>query len=195
MLDEVRIRFESKPDKWNDERGFGFVTPTRGGEPVFVHVSAFPHDGRRPQLGEALTFEVGPAGDGKERAIKVERPGAAPRPLATVAPRDTSMRSHRPARPGSFAGPVIGALLLAGVGGFAFVQFNAAQSGFRPPKENVPPASAPQSANQACRCDGRTHCSQMTSCDEATFFLRNCPGTQMDGDGIPCESQWCASPF
>ena len=42
-------------------------------------------------------------------------------------------------------------------------------------------------------CDGRTHCSQMTSCDEATYFINNCPGTKMDGDGdgIPCESQWC----
>ena len=42
-------------------------------------------------------------------------------------------------------------------------------------------------------CDGRTHCSHMTSCAEATFFLKNCPGTKMDGnhDGIPCEKQWC----
>lgn len=43
------------------------------------------------------------------------------------------------------------------------------------------------------KCDGRTHCSQMTSCDEAIFFLRNCPSVKMDGDndGIPCENQWC----
>ena len=43
------------------------------------------------------------------------------------------------------------------------------------------------------RCDGRTHCSQMTSCEEAKFFLSNCPGTKMDGnnDGVPCERQWC----
>jgi hypothetical protein len=36
-------------------------------------------------------------------------------------------------------------------------------------------------------------CSQMTSCAEATYFIRHCPGTQMDGDGdgVPCESQWC----
>jgi len=42
-------------------------------------------------------------------------------------------------------------------------------------------------------CDGRQHCSQMRSCDEATFFIRNCPDTKMDGDndGVPCESQWC----
>lgn len=43
------------------------------------------------------------------------------------------------------------------------------------------------------KCDGRTHCSHMTSCEEATFFLKNCPGTKMDGnnDGVPCEKQWC----
>lgn len=42
-------------------------------------------------------------------------------------------------------------------------------------------------------CDGRIHCSQMTSCEEATFFSRNCPGTKMDGDydGVPCEQQFC----
>ena len=43
------------------------------------------------------------------------------------------------------------------------------------------------------KCDGRIYCSQMASCAEATYFLRNCPGTKMDGDndGVPCETQWC----
>jgi hypothetical protein len=43
------------------------------------------------------------------------------------------------------------------------------------------------------KCDGRTHCSQMMSCEEATYFLRNCPNVKMDGnnDGVPCEQQWC----
>jgi hypothetical protein len=43
------------------------------------------------------------------------------------------------------------------------------------------------------QCDGRTHCSEMTSCEEAEFFLANCPGVKMDGggDGVPCEKQWC----
>lgn len=38
-------------------------------------------------------------------------------------------------------------------------------------------------------CRGKIHCSQMASCDEAEFYLRNCPGTKMDGDGDgkPCE--------
>jgi len=39
-------------------------------------------------------------------------------------------------------------------------------------------------------CDGRQHCSQMTSRAEAEFFTRNCLNTKMDGDrdGIPCEN-------
>ena len=43
------------------------------------------------------------------------------------------------------------------------------------------------------RCDGRERCPQMHSCEEAKWFLRNCPNTKMDGDndGVPCESQWC----
>jgi hypothetical protein len=42
-------------------------------------------------------------------------------------------------------------------------------------------------------CDGRTYCSQMTSCAEATYFLEHCANVKMDGDhdGVPCESQWC----
>lgn len=43
------------------------------------------------------------------------------------------------------------------------------------------------------RCDGRVYCSQMHSCEEATWFLQHCPGMKMDGDrdGVPCEKQWC----
>jgi endonuclease YncB( thermonuclease family) len=65
------------------------------------------------------------------------------------------------------------------------------------PRPPVAPAAAAAPAVReatARRCDGRRYCSQMTSCDEATWFLRHCPGTEMDGDGdgVPCERQWCA---
>ncbi len=61
-----------------------------------------------------------------------------------------------------------------------------------PPRPAVAPTPAPPVAG-AFRCDGRRFCSQMSSCAEATYFLRHCPNVQMDGDGdgVPCESQWC----
>lgn len=65
------------------------------------------------------------------------------------------------------------------------------------PQQAPAPATLPavESDNSRFRCDGRTYCSQMTSCEEATFFLKNCPGVKVDGegDGVPCEKQWCSS--
>ncbi|SBS66912.1 cold shock domain-containing protein [Vibrio atlanticus] len=43
-------------------------------------------------------------------------------------------------------------------------------------------------------CQGKMYCSEMLSCDEAKFYLANCPNVKIDGDrdGIPCESQFCS---
>jgi hypothetical protein len=59
--------------------------------------------------------------------------------------------------------------------------------------DSAPTTSLVEHQAQKYACDGRTYCSQMTSCEEATFFINNCPDTKMDGnnDGIPCEKQWC----
>ncbi len=52
------MRVEGVLSKWNDERGFGFIAPDRGGSEVFVHISAFPRNGQRPRSGERLSFEI-----------------------------------------------------------------------------------------------------------------------------------------
>jgi uncharacterized membrane protein YsdA (DUF1294 family)/cold shock CspA family protein len=65
------MRFEGTLTSWNDERGFGRIESSQGGEPIFVHVSAWPRGPSRPQLGQAVTFEVevGPKG---KRAKQVQ---------------------------------------------------------------------------------------------------------------------------
>lgn len=188
------MRFDGKLDKWNDDRGFGFIVPSRGGDPVFVHISAFPRDGRRPKIGEELSFEVEPAGDGKRRAANVQRPGSARRATRSR-PEPGANRSGGP----GWLWRLLPVVIVAG----AVAAYTLMSGRSRSPAalhESQPSsaaASAPAPNASTFRCDGRTHCSQMTSCEEARFFLRNCPGTQMDGnhDGIPCERQWCTGPF
>ena len=191
------MRFDGKLDKWNDDRGFGFIAPLHGGDPVFVHVSAFPRDSRRPKIGEALTFEVEPAGNGRKRAINVQRSGhRAPAGEPRGQPSSASRRSGRlPLQ------RIVFALIVVAVGGYGYTKFAAVGTTASRVATDVTAAPANSAASSPTavpyRCDGRTMCSQMTSCAEATFFLKNCPGTTMDGDhdGIPCEQQWCTGPF
>lgn len=71
------MRFEGTLTTWNDERGFGRIESTQGGEPIFVHVSAWPRGLGRPQLGQSVTFEVeiGPKGKRAKdvRVVQVRR--------------------------------------------------------------------------------------------------------------------------
>lgn len=67
------MRFEGTLTSWNDDRGFGFITPTQGGQEVFVHIKAFQHlNGGRPQVGQCLTFELEFSPDGKKRGCRVQ---------------------------------------------------------------------------------------------------------------------------
>jgi len=191
------MRIEGTLTKWNDDRGFGFITPTTGGPEVFVHASAFPKDGQRPQLGERLSFETETGNDGKKQAkhlVCIDRSTVKRTP-----DRPRLQPRQEPKTGGSWLGRVLPLLLIAGL---VFYGYNEYTRRAQPEAHATPQpvtSSAPlrEAATTAFRCDGRTHCSQMTSCAEATFFLRNCPGTKMDGnnDGVPCQEQWCNSPF
>ena len=85
-------------------------------------------------------------------------------------------------------------VLLISAGWYGYKQYQLrSQIPAEDPIEVATPAVPRLAPESRFKCDGRTYCSQMTSCAEATFFLQNCPGTKMDGnnDGIPCERQWC----
>ena len=185
------MRIEGTLAKWNDERGFGFISPTKGGTPdVFVHVSAFPKDGQRPSIGELLTFEIETDKDGKKRATNLLFPNRVIR-FSTRQTKPSGRRENS-----GFLGRIISlavviALAIYGYGKYA--HRIAAQESVVAPQESVAVHSNENTVSSAYKCDGRTYCSQMTSCAEATFFLKSCPDVKMDGnhDGVPCEQQWC----
>lgn len=189
------MRIDGTLAKWNDDRGFGFIAPTLGGQEIFVHISAFPRDGQRPRVGEPLSFEIETDKDDKKRARAVARPM---RKSAVQPPR----REPPPPRHGrSVLGRAIPLVVLVALGTLAYQEYSRRMTphslASNPGSSRDSGLSAGQVSSAAFRCDGRTHCSQMTSCGEATFFLKNCPGVEMDGDGdgVPCEQQWCSSPF
>lgn len=91
---------------------------------------------------------------------------------------------------------LISFLIVAGLGWYGYTQYQGGRhtrqaESVASPVDVSPKAVTPTPA--AYSCDGRKYCSQMTSCAEATYFLKNCPGVKMDGnnDGVPCEQQWC----
>lgn len=197
-------RFNGKLTKWNAERGFGFVVADHGEQELFVHVSAFLRDGRPPAIGEPLTFEMELDKEGRKRAVRVRRPGD-PQPRTsrhqTQAPTQGSPR-RAPERTGtgSFGSVLVALLLVAGAGWFGYTRYMERVEAMSPaPQSLMSPAqtAAPEIPSPAFQCDGRKHCSQMSSCSEAKQFLRNCPGMEMDGDndGIPCEQQLCTGPL
>ena len=176
--------------KWNEDRGFGFISPAQGHAELFVHISAFPRDGRRPEVGELVSFEIEAGAEGKSRAVRVMRPGS---PAATH--RAPWKHKQQPSKQRwGFKLAVV--LVVAAIGGYAYVtkitvndSYVAVSDGDAAPDLRA----APGLPARNFQCDGRTMCSQMSSCEEATYFLRHCPNTKMDGngDGEPCEQQWC----
>jgi hypothetical protein len=89
---------------------------------------------------------------------------------------------------------ILAALAWYGYGKYKAMNDSTARTELSPtgaPSETQLAAATP--ASSQFTCDGRTHCSAMTSCAEATYFVQHCPNTEIDGnnDGVPCEKQWC----
>lgn len=202
-MNTVANRFNGKLTKWNAERGFGFVVADHGDQELFVHVSAFPRDGRPPAIGEPLSFEIELDRQGRKRAVRVRRPGApesrAPRhPPEPV--RHQTRREPRRTESNSFGARFVALVLVAGLGWYGYTRYTErAEASTATPQSVMSPAQTvvPEIKAPAFQCDGRKHCSQMRSCSEAKQFLKNCPGMEMDGDhdGIPCEQQLCTGLF
>lgn len=57
--------------KWNDERGFGFISPSEGGGSVFVHISSFPRGDRRPSVNEEVSYTLAFDAHGRPQAKDV----------------------------------------------------------------------------------------------------------------------------
>ncbi|MFN3238460.1 MAG: DUF1294 domain-containing protein [Pseudomonadales bacterium] len=65
------MRLQGKITKWDDDRGFGFISWHGDGNTVFFHIKAFLERSRRPEVGDIVTYEIARGDKGKDKAVKV----------------------------------------------------------------------------------------------------------------------------
>lgn len=202
--------------RWNDEKGFGFIQPEKNAaQDVFIHISVLKKMARKPIVGDSILYQTEVQNDGKRKAVIASIEGVAviaasatPRTHSHVQSRNENFNfnnkskahSHSP-RKSSF-NTIIPLLIIVAIVIFGFKQyqeFNEASVITNDDIERMPmyetKARTQATATPSFQCEaGKTHCSHMSSCAEATFYIQHCPNTQMDGDddGIPCERQWCS---
>ncbi len=181
---------------WNDDKGFGFIKSSTLQHDTFIHISSLKHMSRKPKVGDIIYFEVATEPNGKTKAVNCRIEGVLAQPHIKA--------SSRPVRISKTSGKNSPLMKLITLGIIFSIGFSVYKTGFLNTKqtpvvtnanlESFMPASS-SSLNKTpptFRCDGRQHCSQMTSYAEALFFIQHCPNTKMDGDkdGEPCERQF-----
>jgi cold shock CspA family protein len=177
--------------KWNDEKGFGFIDPGNGAKQVFLHISALKKHGRRPQIGDTIYYQLTMDKDDRIRAVKAYIEGIDYDLVETRSPQKREYRGNnrnRHSPPKRYWLSIMVMILVGIIGSVRYCSQQTSQKIIPLVSQKIPTAQS-----QQYQCAGKTRCSQMTSCAEATFYLQNCPGVEIDGDGdgIPCENQWC----
>ena len=69
------MRTRGKITYWNDEKGYGFITPDTKADKVFVHIRAFSPRVERPNLDEKVSYSLSTDKQGRPCAVKVARAG------------------------------------------------------------------------------------------------------------------------
>lgn len=65
------MRQQGRLTDWNDDKGFGFITPLSGDPTLFAHVSEFPRSQRRPIVTDMVSYVVESDDRGRLRASDV----------------------------------------------------------------------------------------------------------------------------
>ncbi|MGL4221681.1 MAG: cold shock domain-containing protein, partial [Shewanella sp.] len=163
--------------RWNDEKGFGFIQPEQSGaRDVFIHISALKMMARKPKVGDSILYHAEVQHDGKIKAVMASIEGVAVLAASPVSKGPTRTPQANRATTHSRKGQnslnrLISILLLIALAGFGYGQYQQRQE--TAIDVNQDPVEVLQQQNSLevqFQCEtGKTHCSHMRSCAEATF--------------------------
>ena len=81
-------RVLGKITHWNEEKGYGFITPSSGAKQVFVHIRAFKNRHLPPELNQVVLYSLSTDKQGRPCAVKVTRateiPSRNPKPITKL---------------------------------------------------------------------------------------------------------------
>ena len=72
------MRKKGKITFWNDEKGYGFITPGSGADNIFVHISAFTSNAKPPNVGDKVSYSLSTDKQDRPCAVEVLRAGEKP---------------------------------------------------------------------------------------------------------------------
>ncbi|WP_208281645.1 cold shock domain-containing protein [Massilia oculi] len=173
------MRLQGRVIEWNDERGFGFIIQNGTSERTFLHISALRKTKDRPLLGSLVTYKIRRDDKGRLQAVAAELVGT---------------NSLRQSSSGGFSSAVLGLVLLLMLGYVGYVRFSNQDSTISASVYKIVLARDALRPHPEFQCTReKNSCSKMASCAEALFHQERCqvPELDGDGDGIPCEQQWC----
>jgi uncharacterized membrane protein YsdA (DUF1294 family)/cold shock CspA family protein len=84
------MRLKGSLVEWNDDRGYGFLEPSGGGQRAFCHISALAVRSPRPVVGDRVTYETNKDEHGRLRAVQIRPVSAAAAAQKRSPPRRTS---------------------------------------------------------------------------------------------------------
>jgi len=69
------MRTKGKITHWNEQKGYGFITPSSGAKQVFAHISSFRDRGDPPRIDQPVEFSLSTDRQGRPCAVRVTKAG------------------------------------------------------------------------------------------------------------------------
>ena len=175
------MKTKGKLIRWNEDRGFGFIKSPKVKGDIFIHISELRTMSRRPLVNDIIFFDLATEKGGKNKAINALIEG--------VTAKQTQGKTKRQKGKSSIVNQF---LFLSIILILIVVAYKIYPAWSAKVVESLP-VNLVKEDFSGFQCRGKQYCSEMTSCKEARFYLKNCPNVKIDGnhDGVPCESQWC----